>query len=169
MTNPIYTLNVISDEMIKDFKLFLVIWVDYSDFLWLECYEFDKFGKIIDKIKKNYFNFNEEEMMNFNELLRRLPYTIYICKNAMINDEYDDYEYDDYDGETLYDDEDLILCHKIKNHLRFLSEPVLDYKKMKENNAGLFQELCQSVFNPERINRLADNLGVDFHDYLDTI
>ena len=40
---------------------------------------------------------------------------------------------------------------------------------MKENNAGLFQELCESVFNPDRINKLANKFNIDLHVYLDSI
>ena len=59
------------------------------------------------------------------------------------DEEYEEYdEYDGYDGETLYDDEHLICCHKIKNHLKFIEEPVLDYAKMKKNNVELAENLC---------------------------
>jgi hypothetical protein len=163
MTKPIFKRNIITKEMITDFKIFNNIWLEYCDLLPIGCYEFDIFMKNIIKIRKDDFNF---DVVTFDKLLIIMIETIHRDMNRGII--YND-DYDDYDGEILYGNEAIILCNKIKDHLRFISEYNLDYEKMKENNAGLFQELCESVFNPDRINKLANKFNIDLHVYLDSI
>lgn len=165
MTKPIFKRNVITKEMISEFKIFDDIWLEYCDLLPIECYEFDIFIKIITKIRKDDFDFDFKDMKDFYKLLIIMIDTIHSDRQRRIFNG----DYDDNDDELLYEDEAIILCNKIIDHLRFLSEYHLDYEKMKQNNAGLFQDLCESVFNPDRINRLANNLGVELYDYLEQI
>ena len=45
----------------------------------------------------------------------------------------------------------------------------LDYKKMKENNGNLNEDLCKYVFNPKRLNTLVEKFEIDVVDYLEII
>jgi hypothetical protein len=162
MTKPIFKRNVITKEMISEFKIFDDIWLEYCDLLPIGCYEFDIFIKNITKIRKDDFNF---DVMTFDKLLSIMIETIHTDRQRRIFNG----EYDDNGDELLYEDKAIILCNKIKDNLRFLSEYHLDYEKMKQNNAGLFQDLCESVFNPDRIKKLADKFNIEFDDYLEQI
>lgn len=171
---PIYTRNVISDEMKKDFKLFNILWVEYCNVLPITGNAFDVFANIMNKIRINHFNFDEKELGHFNELLTVMQVAIYRdINNGIVFDEEDEIIYDDEHGEyvykTLFGADVLDHYNKIATYLKFMSESVLDYGKMKEMNAGFCEELCQKVFHPVRVSRIADNLGVEVYDYLDTI
>lgn len=158
--NPIYKRNAVTDEMIPDFKSFeTMFWfVEYYVLLQIEKYGYNKFVIIIKKIRKNDFYFSEEEFKDFNKLVELLILSI---THKYSNDE-------EYAGKSLNDDDELICCNKVKNHLKFIL-PVFDYAKMKENNKEFCEDLCQYVFHPERVNRLADKLGVTLDDYLNII
>lgn len=162
MTKPIFKRNIITKEMIQEFKIFDDIWLEYCDLLPIGCYEFDIFMKNIIKIRKDDFNF---DVVTFDKLLIIMIETIHIDRQRRIFNG----DYDDNEDELLYEDKAIIFCNKIKDHLRFLSEYNLDYEKMKQNNARLFQDLCESVFNPDRINKLADKFNIEFYDYLEQI
>jgi menaquinone-dependent protoporphyrinogen IX oxidase len=46
--------------------------------------------------------------------------------------------------------------------------PTLDYEKTKETNAGFRKELCEYVFHPERMLRLAGDMPLwDYLEYYD--
>ena len=62
MTKPIFKRNVITKEMISEFKIFDDIWLEYCDLLPIGCYEFDIFIKNITKIRKDDFNFNDGDI-----------------------------------------------------------------------------------------------------------
>jgi len=162
MTKPIFKRNVITKEMITDFKIFNNIWLEYCDLLPIGCYEFDIFMKNIIKIRKDDFNF---DVVTFDKLLIIMIETIHRDRQRRIFNG----DYDDNEDELLYEDKAIIFCNKIKDHLRFLSLYNLDYEKMKQNNARLFQDLCESVFNPDRIAKLADKFNIEFYDYLEQI
>ena len=118
MSTPIYKKNVINDVMKLDFKIFEKFWMRYYNILNFEQYEFNKFIKIIIKIKNSDFDFNESDIKDFNEFLKNISDYIY--------------KYKDYTGQCedkiLYNEEDLICCHRIKNHLKLISESSLNYK-----------------------------------------
>lgn len=165
MTKPIYTKKIITNEMIVDFQLFdKICWSGYASILPINDYElFDEFAQIINKIRKNDFEFNNQDIKVFNYLVKIIAHTIYRYRNE---EEYDE----EHVGETIYNAEDALnCCYKIKNYLTFLLEPNIDYEKMKENNCGFGQDLCQFVFNPERINRLASKFNLEADDYLDIL
>jgi len=165
MTKPIFKRNVITKEMIPEFKIFDDIWLEYCNLLPIGCYEFNIFLKIITKIRKDDFNFNVGDIGDFYKLLSIMIETIHRDRQRMIFNG----DYDDNEDELLYEDKAIIFCNKIKDHLRFLSLYNLDYEKMKQNNARLFQDLCESVFNPDRIAKLANKFNIEFYDYLEQI
>jgi len=45
----------------------------------------------------------------------------------------------------------------------------LDYTNMMQLNKELTNELVQTVFHPDRVNRMANEYKMDFDEYLDTI
>lgn len=95
---------MVDDEMKSEFRLFETIWFYYCNILPIEEAEFDICLEIINKIKKNDFDFNKENIEDFNKFL-----------NIII----------DYINETLYDDDEaFIYCYKIKNYLKILSKNV---------------------------------------------
>jgi hypothetical protein len=164
MTKPIYAKNVITKEMISDFKIFRNIWFEYCNLLPIECYEFDIFITIITKIGKDEFDFDGEDIRRFNKLLSILIDTISRDRNNGI------IYYDDGDEvEPLYGNEAIILCHKIKNYCVFLTLYHLDYEKMKKSNFEFKEQLCQYVFHPDRTNKLANKFNIDLDDYLEQI
>lgn len=165
MTKPIYTKKVITNQMIVDFQLFdKICWLGYGSILPINDYElFDEFVEIINKIRKNDFEFNNQDIKVFNYLIKIFEHTIYMYRN---DEEYDE----EHLGETIYNAEDCLnCCYKIKKYLKFLLELKIDYEKMKENNREFGQDLCQSVFNPERISRLASKFHLEADEYLDIL
>jgi len=49
------------------------------------------------------------------------------------------------------------------NHLLFQ----YDYKAMKENNRGFFEELVKYVFHPVRLINMSELYSMDLYDYTD--
>jgi hypothetical protein len=148
MTKPIYTRNVVTKEMIPDFILFRNILVENLRLLPAEC---NKFIKLILKIEEDDFDFTEKDITQFFELLRTMIDTI----RGKI------YAY-------LYSDI-LDICDNVKCHLQFISIHHLDYEEMKKSNCEFKEQLCQSVFQPDRINRFACKLNIDLDDYLEQL
>jgi hypothetical protein len=117
LCTPIYTRNVINEEMKPDFILFEKIWLDYCNILPIEQDEFDIYLNIINKIKKNEFDFNEENIGYFNDFLNIMIDCIYTRMDYGIGMDYEE----DNINETLYDDNAaFICCDKIKNYLNNL-------------------------------------------------
>jgi hypothetical protein len=115
LSTPIYTRNVIKEEMKPDFILFEKIWWVYCNILPIEQDEFDIYLNIINKIKKNDFDFNEENIEDFNDFLNIMIDCIYTRMDYAIGM---DYEEEDNINETLYDDNAaFICCEKIKKYL----------------------------------------------------
>ena len=162
--NPIYTKRrIISNEMKEDFRFLDKIWLEHSHLWPIDWYECNTYSKIVRKIRNNDFDFNEEDIKNTEEILCLILYCCAVFLGNPNNNEngnFSRYYTNDNIGSVI---------DKIKSHLHFITEPILDYEKMKENNKDFFEDLCQSVFHPERVNRLSDKLGVELDNYLNTI
>lgn len=59
-------------KMERNFKMLEEMWVYYFSCLPIEEYEYDIYGKIIDKIRKNDFDFTEDDKKNISKLIHEL-------------------------------------------------------------------------------------------------
>lgn len=100
-------------------KLFNKIWLDYCNILHIECYEFDKYMKIISKIRKNDPDFSNCKI-EFIDLIEIMSIAIYKYKYENKNICYDEKCFDeDYDENNSYEnDTELNCCYNIKTYLK---------------------------------------------------
>ncbi len=99
--------------MSYNLKKFISIWNSYNIYLPINEFEFDKYLKIINKLRNNNENFDKiEEKMDFIELVEIMADTIYtICDCA------DKYEIDYYQRTKTYDETELNYCSSILDYL----------------------------------------------------
>lgn len=95
--------------METEIKEFNNIWLNYMNIIPCNTHEFDKYMKIINKIRNNNIEFVEDKDI-FIKLLEDISLVIYYYKR------YDE-EYVDYDEDNLYNDGELTCCYKIKKYL----------------------------------------------------
>ena len=67
-------------ETERYFKNLEGMWVYYFSCLPIEPYEYDIYGKIIDKIRKNNLDFTEEDKNNILELINILIFECDYCE-----------------------------------------------------------------------------------------
>jgi len=123
-----------------------------------------KTSNIIEDYKLNWY----EPIINPNLTLELYNFFAYRnwWKNYFINDciEYHEnnrtkgFNFIDYLFEQM---DDIALCLDKIMHI--------DYNKMRQDNRDFFVELNQYILKPERVERMAEQCGVDFFDYLDAI
>jgi len=96
-------------ELIEEF---INIWNKNWNMISIQCCEFDKFIKIIDKLKKKSKLEIQEEKI-FIELIELMAYTIYGINNCE-----DKYENSDYQQSKNYEEPELNCCSNLLNYLK---------------------------------------------------
>lgn len=97
--------------MEQDLKLFEKIWLDYHNILPVNIIKYDKYYRIINKIRKNDFDFSICKN-DFIDLIEIISFIIY---NYNYTDEYDK----DYDENNNYEnDKELNCCYNIKTYIK---------------------------------------------------
>jgi hypothetical protein len=92
-----------------NFNQFEKIWNNYYNLI--PCNEFEKYMKIINKIRNNIIIFVEDKKI-FIELIENISETIYRTKY------YEKDDNNDYDEENTYKDVEIKCCHDIKKYLK---------------------------------------------------
>ena len=94
--------------------MFNKIWNDYYNILPIECYEYDKYIKIINKIRNNDIDLSKCKT-DFIDLLEIMSLTIYNSKY------YEKVFYEYYDENNNYEnDNELHCCFILKTHIKSL-------------------------------------------------
>jgi hypothetical protein len=104
-------------EMKELMKEFITIWNKYLNILSLNCYEFDKYVNIINKIiNECELELEIKDIKIFIELIEIMGDSIYILNNCP--DKYESkYGITYYDKTKIYEEQELNCCSRLINYL----------------------------------------------------
>lgn len=107
----------------------------------------------LDKINWYYLSSNPAAVHILEKNLNKVDWNMLSLNRAAVH--------------ILEKNKDKVRMIAVSNPTAFRLLFQLDYIQMKQQNCDFKEELCKYIFNPERLDKMANNVGIDLHDYLE--